>query len=109
MGVFFTLAAHDVEQFLHECLWVVDKIDGHEIFVSGLDLFLSKSSGCFSFSFSSVFSLAFVCLAIPFLALRSSGLTTSSSLSGNSSRGMVVSIRKWQAMSLILVDGAKQD
>ncbi len=71
--------------------------------------FFLSLRAAFLFSFSSVFSLAFVCLAIPFLALRSSGLTTSSSLSGNSSRGMVVSIRKWQAMSLILVDGAKQD
>lgn len=69
-------------------------------------LFLERRAA-FRFSFSNSFYLYLVFLVIPFFDFISAGFT-SSSLSGSYSNGIVVSMRKWQAMSLDRLAGAKQ-
>lgn len=51
MSIFFTTTVHNVEEFLHKHLRVVDEIDWHKIGVSGLNLFLSDTTGSLSFFF----------------------------------------------------------
>jgi hypothetical protein len=57
--ILFILCVHDVEQLLCEDLWVVDKVDGHEMLDPTLDLPLTQSSRCPLFLLLKLFLLKF--------------------------------------------------
>ncbi len=91
MSIFFASAVHDVEQFLHEDLRVVNQVNGHEVSVTRLYFFLSQATrslslvllnlvlSCFGLSVDALLSLDFrrvdsLILALRQLLKRHSGL-----------------------------------